>query len=328
MTLLQAIQKFSEKIQVTDRQEKTIDSSITYLRDNLLNPEKDGLHVTDVFVNGSYERDTIIRPLDDVDVFAVLDPEKHFENGMLPDPKSILQKMKKYLSEILDYEGKLTRDVPCITLELSKINFDILPSFQASDDLYYIPTYDLSGWTISEPKVLSAQLNEINKTRKYLVKPTIHCIKKWNVINDKYVPSFHIEEIAISLFQWREVKNLYDGILHWFENSESRFDIGKFKSQDALDKAVTRHNTALKTLSKAKEEYEDGNEDDAIVLWKQVFGIDFPTLDEEEAKNFNKALSEGTLKVAASGAISMNIGITAAASKGFYGNENSQTNRK
>jgi hypothetical protein len=320
MTLLQAINKFNEKITVTDRQEGVISASIENLESNLLDPGC-GLNADETFLNGSYERDTIIRPLDDVDIFLVLDTEKYFENGALPDPVKVLQKIKGCLNNVPEYEGKVKRDTPCITIELSKIDFDVLPSFPAFNDIYYIPTYDLSGWTISQPTLLTSQLEEVNRKRKYLVKPLVRSIKKWNVINDKLIPSFHIEEIAIWIFDYQEIKNLYQGILLWFRNAKSRFDISKFKDQNSLEKAVKKYDATLQKLEEADEGYSKGDEEKAIAIWKEIFGVDFPTIDEEEAKNFSKALTEGGLKSNATGELSTSIGVTAVASKGFFGDE-------
>ena len=52
--------------------------------------------------------------------------------------------------------------------------------------------------------------------------------------------------------------------------------------------------------------------------WKEIFGKEFPTVDEEEAKNFSKALSEGSLKIGSTGALSTTAGSAIGASKGFF----------
>ena len=71
-TLLQSINDLIENISVTDRQEENIETSFENLKSSLTKVDN-GLSVKEVFLNGSYERDTIIRPLDDVDLFAVID---------------------------------------------------------------------------------------------------------------------------------------------------------------------------------------------------------------------------------------------------------------
>ena len=125
-TLLQSIDKFIENITVTDRQEDNIKSSFDNLKTNLMKDESN-LSVKEVFLNGSYERDTIIRPLDDIDIFAVIDKDDYADNGLYPNPQSVLTKFKNYLNSLNDYKDKVKQDRPCVTVVLSDKNFDVLP---------------------------------------------------------------------------------------------------------------------------------------------------------------------------------------------------------
>src|SRR5688572_8966428 len=104
-TLLQNISQFIDKISVTDRQEQNIKNSNANLESNL---KKDGaLNIQSTFTTGSWERDTIIRPLNDVDLFAVLKREKWLdEHGNLKSPQAVLSKIKNHLDSCSDYEGK------------------------------------------------------------------------------------------------------------------------------------------------------------------------------------------------------------------------------
>ena len=142
-TLLQSVEKFIENISVTDRQEDNIDASVKNLSDHLLD-ENSNLSVQDVFLNGSYKRDTIIRPLDDIDLFAVIDNSDYTNNGIDPNPQTVLTKFKNYLNSIHDYEDKVKQDRPCVTIHLSDKNFDVLPSLRKAGALY-IPNNDLGA---------------------------------------------------------------------------------------------------------------------------------------------------------------------------------------
>src|SRR5580700_2837226 len=95
-TLLQCIDEFINNISVTNKQEANIKASVGALSD-YLEKEESNLYITDTFTSGSYERDTNLRPLDDIDVFAVLDLEKHKVGFNMPDPQSILSKIKNWL---------------------------------------------------------------------------------------------------------------------------------------------------------------------------------------------------------------------------------------
>jgi hypothetical protein len=319
MTLLQCIGSFIDNISVTDRQEDNIKSSLSNLDGHLTNKENE-LNVTRTFTNGSYERDTNLRPLDDIDMFAILNRDKwKDELGNLPDPQSVLTKIKNFLNDQNDYKDKVKQDRPCVTIKLSDKNFDVLPSFEELGGGYLIPNYDLKSWTYSYPEKLTTDLDNIHRQRGYKVKPTIKAVKYWNRENNKLIPSYHIEETAINIFLINDFTNFEESIRIWFDNAEYNLSSIKFTSNDEYTKAVNKVKKVKDKLNDAKKKYDAGKEDEAIQLWKEVFGKEFPTISDEEAKNFSKSLSEGSLKNTSAGTLSTSAGFAISASKGFFG---------
>lgn len=319
MTLLQCIDGLIENVSVTDRQEDSIKSSLSNL-DKHLKEKNNGLHVKRSFTNGSYERDTILRPLNDIDIFAVLDRDNwKDENGNLLTPQSVLTKFKNYLNDQPDYKGKVIQDRPCVTVKLSDKNFDILPSFEELGGGYLIPNHDLKSWTYSYPEQLTTNLDNVHRQRSYKVKPTIKVVKYWNRENGKLIPSYHIEEAAINIFLINDFINFEESIRLWFNNAEYNLNSIKFKSNDDYTTSIKRIKKVRDKLNDAKKKYDEGKEDEAIQIWKDIFGKEFPTVDVDEAKKFSKSLSEGNLKVSTSGTLSTSAGIAISASKGFFG---------
>ncbi|VTR29699.1 SMODS domain-containing nucleotidyltransferase [Sphingobacterium thalpophilum] len=319
MTLLQAINRFIDNISVTDRQESSIRTSLDNINYYLKNKDN-SLHVKRTFTNGSYERDTIIRPLNDIDIFAVLDIEKWKDDfGLLPTPQDVLTAIKDYLNDVPDYKGKVKQDRPCVTVKLSDKHFDILPCFELYGEGYQIPNHDLSGWTYSYPEKLQTDLDNIHKERGYKVKSIIKAIKYWNRDLDKLIPSYHIEEAAIDIFSFYGFKSFQEGIELWFEHAGTYLVSAKFKSYRQYEKAIEKVNNVVTKLEKAAEKCGEGEETEALLIWKDIFGKDFPTIDPEEAKNFSKAISEGTLKVAGTGLLSTVSGYSITASRGYHG---------
>lgn len=320
MTLLQSIDTLIYNITVTDRQEQNIKNSLSNIEGHLKTKDN-GLYVDETFTNGSWERDTIIRPLNDIDLFAVLNREEWKDDkGNLPTPQSVLTKMKNYLNGLSDYKDKVYQDRPCVTIKLSDKNFDVLPSFAQLGGGYMIPSYDLSGWTFSDPEQLTKDLNATHKQKNYKLKPVIKVIKYWNrEFNGKLIPSYHIEEAAINMFKLNSITNYEEAIRLWFENAESNLYSHKFKSNDQYTTAINRIKKVKDKLNEAKKLYDEGKEDEATQIWKDIFGREFPSLDLEEAKSFSKSLTEGSLKVSSTGALSLTSGMAIGASKGFYG---------
>jgi hypothetical protein len=318
-TLLQSIQELIDNISVTDRQEENIKNSTANLDSHLMN-EESNLFVEKTFTNGSYERDTIIRPLDDIDVFAVLKRDEwKDEYGNLPDPQSVLSKFKNYLNGLNDYKDKVSQSRPCVTIKLSDKDFDVLPSFSEFGGGYSIPNYDLKSWTYTYPEQLTTDLENTHKSCKYRLKQIIKVIKYWNRENSKIIPSYHIEEVAINIFKSNSFQNFEEAIRLWFNNAEYNLISGKFKSNNDYTASSNKIKKVKEKLNNAKKFYDENNEVEAVKIWKEIFGKEFPTVDLDEAKNFSKSLSDGSLKIGSSGALSATIGKTISASKGFYG---------
>lgn len=317
-TLLQSIQTLIENITVTDRQEENISSSVNNIISTL--EKDDALYLKESFLNGSYERDTIIRPLHDIDIFAVLKEDDWVDdNGDLPKPQSVLSKIKNYLDKQHDYKGKVKQDRPCVTVELSNKSFDILPAFEFGTG-YRIPDYDLSSWTLSYPKTLTDSLNDVQKEYKYKLKNIIKAVKYWNRLNDKIIPSYHIEEVAIKVFNFTTFENYEKSIRKWFNEAYHHLEDSKFKSYQEYEKFVKKLNKTKDKLNEAFDFLENNKEADAKRIWKEVFEKEFPIVDEEEAKAFSKSLSEGKLKIASSGLLSTTSGVASiSASKGYFG---------
>lgn len=318
-TLLQKIKEMIDNISVTDKQEDTINTATNNLSNHLTKEEND-LDIDSTFINGSYERDTMLRPLDDVDIFAVLNRDEWTDDyGNLPKPQSVLTKIKNKLNSISDYKDKVTQDRPCVTVTLKAINFDVLPSFEESYGGYLIPNYDLESWTYSYPEELTLNLNESHRNNDYKLKDVIKAVKYWNKENKKLVPSFQIEETMITYFNINKITNYEEAIRLWFNNAEYYLEKNKFKTNNQYDDAIKKIKSVRDKLNKAKEHIDKKENAEAIQIWKKVFGKEFRLSDEEEAKAFSKQLSEGTLKAASIGTISSTIGKKIPASKGFYG---------
>lgn len=312
------IDDFVSKITPTDKQEEIISTAVDNLSNHLLN-EDNTLHVVDVFLNGSYLRDTIIRPVEDIDVFVVIDEEQYNSNGVNPKPQSVLDKFKAYLNGKSDYEGKVRQSRPCVTIDLSKFHIDVLPALN-KDGVLKIPNSTLSGWTKTSPKELLDQLNNTDTKCMNMLRPVIRAIKSWKRINglDNF-PSFHIEEIAISIFDNKSIISYKDGILTWFANACTCLCSTRFDSQDDYNKTKESIKNTYATLLEAEKLLTNQDEVGAKKKWKEVFNSrDFIIIDEEEAKMFSEKLKVGELCLGERG-LSMTEGRKITQSKGFYG---------
>lgn len=318
------INDFINGITISRDLDNRIETSFINLADYLLK-EDSGLHVNRVILNGSYLRDTIIRPTVendiDIDVFVFIDEDLWDSQGVNPKPQSVLDKFKQYLELNGDYKGKCHQDRPCITIYLSAYHIDVLPALD-KNGTYKIPNNKLDNWMSTDPESHTECLNSIDTLRGGKVKPIIRAIKKWKVIEGlQDFPSFHIEEIAMEIFKDKSFANYEEGIRMWFQEASKHLKPTRFDSIDDCDVVRDAINATKEKLIKAKTLLDDRKEEDAKKLWKEVFDDrKFIIIDPNEAKEFSNALTEGKLKYGASG-LSMTTGKTIAASHGFYGKE-------
>ena len=319
MKLNEAIKGFIDSITVTDKQEDVIDAAYSNIESNLLD-EDCPLAVQEVFLNGSYVRDTMIRPLDDIDIFAVIDKSDYNDNGERPNPQTVLTKFKDYLNGIPDYKDKVSQDRPCVTITLQKLHIDVLPALREWGVLY-IPNEKLDGWILTDPKTHTQNLDSVNDLRDGMVKDVVKAIKSWKRLKDLRIPSFHIEEIAIRIFNFYSFNNLEEGIRKWFNYAEYYIQKDRFNTEKQYNTALDAIKGVSEKLTDAKSKKDNNNEPAAIKIWHAVFGKDFPTISEEDAKNMSSLLTSGKLKYGAATGLSAVIGHAVAASKGFYGEE-------
>lgn len=319
MTLLECIDTFISNIRVTDRQEDNIKNSYVNLEGYLLNAEY--LAVEEVFLNGSYDRGTIIRPLEDIDLFAILNLDEYKDEfGQLPNPQSVLSKLKNYLDNLHDYKGKVTQDRPCVTVRLSDKDFDVLPCFDAGVMGFYIPNYNLESWTNTDPRGHTKRLAEVDNLRGGKVVSTIQAVKYWNRDLEKTIPSYHIEEIAIQIFNVHNPLNMEEAIWLWFDKASEYMDSSKFSTINKFEIASENLGLTKETLTQARDlHFNQNDESGAIAIWKEVFGREFPTINVNEAKEYGKMLSEGSLKISAAGTLSSTSGQSVPKSSGFFG---------
>lgn len=318
-TLLQCINQFIEKITPSDLQEDVVQGAYDNL-EGYLTSKDCKLNIKEVFLNGSYIRGTMIRPINDIDVFAVIDDADYYINGQVPSPQSVLTSFKNYLNSIGDYKDKCRQDRPCITIDLSKLHIDVLPALRHTGALS-IPNSDLSGWTFTDPKTHNQNFSDLDRRCNYKAKDIVKAVKRWKNDRNLPLPSFQIEVIACYIFNLFTFKNAEEGVRLWFDHAEGYLIQGMTGSYNQYIKVRDAIRATKKKINEAKTYTDDGKPAEAIKIWKEIFKTDFPSVDVNEARSFGKAIKDGTLKWSASAGLSTIAGGAIAASKGFYGED-------
>lgn len=187
---------------------------------NVLCDHTFGNRVLDTYLSGSYARDTAVRPLDDVDVVVIVNPDAWESDwfSARPDPEKVLA----------SFAGAIRRRYPqssvhmqnrSIGLKLYQLDIDVIPAIDDGRDLLYIPDRSKQEWIKSAPKRHTNIATQVNNMRDGKFKPLVKLLKTWNnnLPTTAYVKSFLIETIAARMFSHVAFDSLEQGLLLFFD---------------------------------------------------------------------------------------------------------------
>ena len=112
------------------------------------------------FLTGSYKRSTIIRPIDDIDLYVVVYYSIH-----ALDKRPIL--VMRLISKALRNRYRQTHirvDSPCVVVKFSDYKFEVVPAiyYEDDDDRYMIPGPGARDWIDCYPNVPNKWLTSSN----------------------------------------------------------------------------------------------------------------------------------------------------------------------
>src|SRR5690606_345315 len=151
-------------------------------------------YVKSTLLTGSYQRNTMIRPVNDVDLFVVL--EDYEEPHEIPSPKVILQRLKRELDKKFP-NSPIREDKPCVVVACKHCKFKLTPAFRLNSfpgSHYRIPQLSNSyGWqVINTPEILEREIAYAS-VKKPLLIPLIKMMKRCKQFNKhKTPPSFQM----------------------------------------------------------------------------------------------------------------------------------------
>lgn len=214
MTLQGKFDQLRQDIEPTENERGKIITTHNHLRQNILQKLP---YVKNTILTGSYKRKTIIRPMNDVDIFVILNYQPGAYNN--PTPQSILNRLKRDLLSTYP-NTKIKQDKPCITLDFNHCKFELTPAIEGQtwgSNYYEIPnTTKLNTWQrIDNPDILGEQLTRANSQNAMLI-PLIKMMKKCKEKNNIKSPkSFEMEVLAIK--QLGYVSSYRDGVTKLLE---------------------------------------------------------------------------------------------------------------
>lgn len=281
-TVEAAFNAFFENINLSGDHRETANTR----RDNIVSTLGKSFNILEAFSTGSIPKYTALKEHADLDVMVALHYGKHIEGKT---PTEVLQNVRDALAE---WRTGVRKNGQAVTLYYKTWpNVDIVPVSRTTDDngnvLHYnVPDSNTNLWIKSKPKTHASTIETKSSECGYNFRRIIKMIKHWNRIHSDYLQSYHIEVLALNVFDG----NLDDtpwNVFQFFDKarplltSNLWYDIGfvdEYLNWSDRQEVLKRFDTAIdKTRLAWHKTYADNNDHKgAIEIWKYMFGDKFP----------------------------------------------------
>lgn len=286
-TTAQAFTSFLEDISATDDQKASfIPNRKASVDKDLTNgfPADCDMPYSRGILMGSAKKNTIIRPLDDIDVLAVFSNSGNAWSKYQWDSKSFLYRVRNV------YDGYKTQQVGARGQAVRVFyetggHVDVAPVFDAGSGIYKLPSGD-GGWINTAPESANDWYAEQNKTLGFQLSPLVRLLKAWNRAHSRRFRSFHLETVAAHTFSTLG-SNYRDALHKFFLWSPGHLDVadpgGQSGSLSSYLTWTTRQEItdSLKSAADRAQQALDaearGDHSEAKRLWKIILGDAFPT---------------------------------------------------
>lgn len=294
--LQSAFEVFLKDIEPSKTTKSNASQAHTSLRDFLARHEsfKD-VHVR-TFLSGSYKRDTAIRPrkkgdnVDRPDVDIVVVTNHSLEDS----PVDVVKLLYDTLSKEYETIRKQQRSVG---IETDKADMDVVPVIEPNGqgEGHYIADRKLDEWLETNPPAHTEWTTEVNKKADGRFKPLVKLFKWWRRSNptvSKKPKGFVLECIVAECMDYTE-KNYSELFVGTLEDFVDRYSghitlgiVPTISDPGVPSNSVTQGMTfdafkgfynKVKTHAEiARGASDETNDENAVILWRQVFGDRFP----------------------------------------------------
>ncbi|MER6793975.1 nucleotidyltransferase [Amycolatopsis mediterranei] len=286
-TAAQAFDGFKAKLVLTEQQQELVktrrESTATYLATAFDSTSDMPLARTKLI--GSAARSVIIRPIDDIDVMAVFENKDNVFEKYRFDSQTFLYRIRdalsKYKVKVVGARGQAVR-----LFYQSPPHVDIAPVFKWSGEGtgYGLPN-GTGGWLTTNPDFHEEYMNEKNAALGYHLKPLVRMVKRWNNVHSKRLKSWHLEVVAANTFSSLGA-NSRTASMNFFDWAQTRLyvndpaghsgDLSSYLTTQGRADVIASLAAAHGRAVKAVDAETAGNHEEAIRLWRIIYGDEFP----------------------------------------------------
>ncbi len=142
------------------------------------------------FISGSYARGTAVHPINDVDIFAVMDKAEK------DTPRAALRRLKREIKKALPAcETRIQDHSVRVQFPGAALTLDVVPAFQHNEG-FHIPENSTSSFVFTNPRAAKVEADRLNAATSGMFSQLVRLAKHWNVTHNKQIKSFHLELLA------------------------------------------------------------------------------------------------------------------------------------
>ena len=288
LTVAQAFHAFLQTLELTDKEQAEASRQQNALRENLR--KELGTSIRDI-LSGSYSRKTAIRPLNDIDLFIILDPKVHAASYPPAPPLTCLQMIEAALKKAYpQHAPKIQGRSVHIDFKGTGIGYDVVPAFdEPKGGEYKIPDRDRKEWIRTNPEKHKAACIAANERAGGKLNQLIKAAKRWNCRQPEAarLRSFHLEVMSYEAFSTGPA-SFPEGLAALFGFLADRVlktcaepagigpNIDAGMTQTERTAARTALLAAAKTAERALEHDKAGRMQEAHKEWRALLGNDYP----------------------------------------------------
>jgi hypothetical protein len=304
LTVDQSFKKFITNLEPTEKQQQRIRTTREKIDSVLANDSRIVLNTQKQpsFLTGSCARNTLIRPINDIDLYVRVHYGRHAENK---SPLSILRLIAASIRDQYRRNTRVDVDSPCVVVRFRGYSFEVAPVVGYSDDpdLYDIPAPGSKTWMQCYPNVPSKWLSSCNHINNGMFIPMIKILKQWNRTQKIGLKSFHLELLTESVFTAKtEIKSFPQGIFDWIfcvkvwvDDYDTPFIPEPGQTDKFVDEYLYQNRPLLRRLRRKLERWEKlaerafdfyskGRNAPAKRIYRNMFGSMFPAPEPLQAK--------------------------------------------
>ena len=281
----EAFEKMRKAGEITKSEQTLAQNRHRRVRDTLA----DEWDIERTFLTGSYDRHTKIKPLTDLDIFAIIDQDgaqRHYRQ----EPPDLV---------IFDLVGclygkfkKVEADGMAVRISMSddegQATFDVVPAFEHADIGYEAPDPDRGRWIRTDPEAHAHLTSEKNAQCRLMWVPFVKMVKGWNLQVGRPIPqSFLIEVMALQLvhppfgrYQDEITTFLGNVIDHtagpWLDPAGIGPDVDELLAGNDRDRIRSAASRAHSIAEEAVYLEDKSKDRKAVEQWRELFGSRMP----------------------------------------------------